>query len=100
MPLNYYTEFLTATIYNWSSVLKNDDYKQIILNSFDWLVNSKKCAINCFVIMPNHVHLLWKISDGFERKDVQGALFSFTGTSIQKALEGKRSETPGKLLCK
>jgi hypothetical protein len=27
--------------------------------------------------MPNHFHLLWKISDGFERKDVQGTLFSF-----------------------
>ena len=87
MLLNYYTEFLTATIYNWSSLLKNDEYKQIIINSFDWLVKSKKCTINCFVIMPNHIHLLWKISDGFERKDVQGALFSFTAHQFKKQLK-------------
>lgn len=87
MLLNYYTEFLTATIYNWSSLLKNDDYKQIIIDAFDWLVDNKKCTINCFVIMPNHIHLLWKISDGFERKDVQGALFSFTAHEFKKQLK-------------
>jgi REP element-mobilizing transposase RayT len=41
----------------------------------------------CFVIMPNHFHLLWKISDGFERKDVQGAMFSFTAHEFKKNLK-------------
>jgi len=86
MLLNYHTEFLTATICNWSTLLKNDDYKQIIINSFDWLVANKKCTINCFVLMPNHIHMLWKISDGFERRDVQGALFSFTAHQFKTHL--------------
>ncbi len=33
--------------------------------------------------MPNHIQMLWKISDGFERKDVQGALFSFTAHELK-----------------
>ena len=37
--------------------------------------------------MPNHFHLLWKISDGLERKDVQGALFSFTAHKFKKYLK-------------
>ena len=37
--------------------------------------------------MPNHFHLLWKISDGFERKDVQGALFSFTAHEFKRYLK-------------
>ena len=86
MLLNYHTEFLTATIYGWNHLLKEDGYKQIIINSFNWLSQHKKCTINCFVIMPNHIHLLWKISDGFERKEVQGAFFSFTAHEFKKRL--------------
>ena len=67
MHQNYYTEFLTGTIYSWEHLLKDDDYKQIVIDSFNWLVKNKKCTINAFVVMPNHFHLLWKISDGFER---------------------------------
>lgn len=52
-----------------------------------WLVENKRCKIYAFVIMPNHIHLLWKIADEFERKEVQGALFSFTGHIFKKSLE-------------
>ena len=53
------------------------------------LFRKKKCTINAFVIMPNHIHMLWKISDGFERKDVQGALFSFTAHEFKRHLKKK-----------
>ena len=64
MLQNYHTEFLTGTIFNWVHLLKEDIYKQIVVDSFQWLVEEKKCIINAFVIMPNHFHLIWKISDG------------------------------------
>ena len=87
MIQNYHTEFLTGTIYNWEHLLKGDEYKQIITDSFNWLAKNKKCVINAFVVMPNHFHLLWKISDGFERKDVEGALFSFTAHEFKRHLK-------------
>ncbi len=87
MPQNYHTEFLTVTIFNWEHLLPTDDFKNILLGSFHWLVKQKKCTINAFVLMPNHIHLLWKISDGFERKDVEGALFSFTAHEFKKCLK-------------
>jgi len=92
MLQNYHTEFLTGTIFNWNHLLKDDNYKQIIVDSFQWLVKEKKCTINAFVIMPNHFHLIWKISDGFERKDVQGALFSFTAHEFKKKLKKNNIE--------
>ncbi len=92
MLLNYHTEFLTGTIFGWNHLLKEDDFKQIVVSSFEWLVNKKKCLINAFVIMPNHFHLIWKISDGFERKNVQGALFSFTAYEFKKKLENNEPE--------
>ncbi|MGN6605019.1 MAG: transposase [Ginsengibacter sp.] len=87
MLLSYHTEFLTATILKWNHLLKQDCYKEIIIDSFDWLATNKKCTINAFVIMPNHIHLLWKISDGLERKDVQGAFFSFTAHQFKKQMK-------------
>ena len=46
-----------------------------------------KCFCPIAIGMPNHFHLLWKISDGFERKDVQGALFSFTAHEFKRYLK-------------
>ena len=85
--LSYYTEFLTGTILNWNHLLKHDTYKQIIIDSFCWLSKQNKCTIHAFVIMPNHFHLIWKISDGFERSEVQGAFFSFTAHAFKKYIK-------------
>lgn len=86
MPFSYHSEFLTATILKWQHLLEDDNCKQIIINSFKWLVEEKKCTINAFVIMPNHIHLIWKIADGFKREKVQGAFFSFTAHELKKYL--------------
>jgi REP element-mobilizing transposase RayT len=86
MTLSYHTEFLTATILDWKHLLKDDNCKQIIIDSLRWLVEQKRCHVNAFVIMPNHIHLLWKISDGVERFNAQGALLSFTAHAFKKYL--------------
>ncbi len=68
MQQNYHTEFLTGNIFNWEHLLAIDDFKNILLSSFQSLVRQKRCIVNAFVLMPNHIHLFWKISNGFERK--------------------------------
>lgn len=86
MLKSYHPEFFTATILNWQHLL-SDEFKQILLNAMRWLVNEKRCIIYDFVIMPNHIHLLWKIADGFDRANVQGALLSFTAHEFKKKLD-------------
>lgn len=80
-------EFLTATILKWQHLLKDDKCKQIIIDSLQWLTKQNRCKIYAFVIMPNHIHLLWKIADGFERTEVQGAFFSYTAHQFKKYLQ-------------
>ena len=41
--------------------------------------------------MPNHFHLIWKISDGFEREKVQGAFFSFAAHKFKEKLNRNNS---------
>lgn len=83
---SYHPEFLTATILNWQHLL-SDGFKQIVVNAMRWLVDEKRYRIYGFVIMPNHIHLLWKIADGFDRANVQGALLSFTAHEFKKRVD-------------
>ena len=87
MPTSYYPEFITATILKWQHLLADDECKQIVIDSLQWLTKQNRCKVYAFVIMPNHIHLLWKIADGFERTEVQGAFFSYTAHQFKKYLQ-------------
>ena len=87
MPLyNYHVEFFTATILRWQHLLAADTYKQIIIDSLQWLSREGRCIIYGFVIMPNHIHLLWRISNNHGRPEVQGAFLSYTAHRFKKML--------------
>lgn len=45
--------FWTATINNWNPLLKQDEYKKIIVESLVDLSNRELISIYGFVIMPN-----------------------------------------------
>jgi len=51
--------FYTASITDWIPLLQPDKFKQIVLNSLIHLVDKKKFKIYGFVIMPNHIHIIW-----------------------------------------
>ena len=87
MALSYYPEFLTSTILNWQSLFKDNHCKKILTDSLQWLVGQHQCKVYAFVIMPNHIHVMWKIADHYPRKEVQGALFSFTAHEFKKYLQ-------------
>lgn len=53
--------FYTATILNWKRLLKKDHYKDIIISSLTYLSAQHKIAVYGFVIMPNHIHLVWEM---------------------------------------
>ena len=54
------TYFYTATITNWTHLLKNEAFKNEIVNSLNFLVTKRKIKVYGFVIMPNHIHLIWR----------------------------------------
>jgi hypothetical protein len=46
MPLyNYHEEFFTATILRWQHLLTADTYKQIIIDSLQWLSRDDRCYL-------------------------------------------------------
>lgn len=55
--------FWTATINQWQRLLKNEEYKDIIIDSLQWLTDENKIDVFAFVIMPNHIHLIWRVNE-------------------------------------
>ena len=64
---DYHPQFFTATNLEWKHLLREDKYKEIIIDSFRFLVKNNRVKIYSFVIMPNHLHLIWQMQPGHER---------------------------------
>lgn len=71
--------FYTATINNWTPLLQPDKFKQIVLHSLIHLVKHKKIEIYAFVIMPNHIHLIWSGSRMNGKEKPFAGFMKFTG---------------------
>jgi len=55
--------FWTATINKWMRLLADDPLKKVIIDSLNYLSQLKKIDVFAFVIMPNHVHFIWRINE-------------------------------------
>ena len=75
-------------------MLKKDEFKKVIISSLQFLVNKRKIKVYGFVIMPNHIHLIWEMLE-FNGKELPNASFmKFTGNEFFKIL---REKNPNKL---
>jgi REP element-mobilizing transposase RayT len=55
-----YPQFFTATILEWQPLLLENRYKDIIIDSLRFMVQHQRVVLYSFVIMPNHIHLIWQ----------------------------------------
>lgn len=78
--------FWTATIHNWEKLLNTDEAKDIIIDSLAYLSNNNIIDVFAFVIMPNHIHLIWRINSLNGKETAQGSLLNFTAHSFKKKL--------------
>lgn len=75
--------FSTYTNLNWIPILEKNEYKDIVIDSLKFLVNNNRVVLYAFVIMPNHIHLLWKINEGLELRNVQRDFLKYTAQKIK-----------------
>ncbi len=79
---DHYPQFVTITNNNWLPILKNDYHKDIIIEALRKRVYNQQISIYAFVIMSNHMHLIWQLHDGINKADFQRDLLKFTSRSI------------------
>jgi len=78
---------LTATIHNWQRLLLKDEYKNVIIHSLSFLSDSGKIDVFGFVIMPNHIHLIWRIKEINGKEITQGSFLKYTAHEFKKMLK-------------
>lgn len=76
-------EFFTATCLNWQPLLREDSRKNIIMDSLKFLVEDIRIWLYGFVIMPNHIHLLWCKQDKWVDKNIQQQFLKYTAQQIK-----------------
>jgi REP element-mobilizing transposase RayT len=81
-----YPQFYTATILEWKHLLADDKHKDIIVESLQFLVNDKRIILNAFVIMSNHIHLIWQPMFGFTPSDIQASFMKYTAQQLKRSL--------------
>lgn len=81
-----YPHFFTATNLEWKKLLTEDRYKDIVIESMRFLVKDKRVAIYGFVIMDNHIHIIWQLQAGRKKEDVQRDFLKYTAQQIKKEM--------------
>ena len=79
--------FFTATIQEWKHLLKEDKYKNIIVDALKFLVTEGNVTINGFVIMPNHLHIIWQAKANNDLQKIQNSFIKHTSKEFKKLLQ-------------
>jgi putative transposase len=79
--------FSTATIHKWLPLLEDDINKQKILESLKFLSDKGLITVYAFVIMPNHIHLIWQQNELNGKETAKGSLLKHTAHLFLKQLK-------------
>jgi putative transposase len=64
-------------------LLKPDKYKQVIIDSLRYLTSNKQVSLYAFVIMSNHIHLIWQAMPGKTPTQIQHSFMKYTAQQIK-----------------
>ena len=78
--------FWTATINQWQKLLWQDQYKDVVIDSLDYLSSAGKIDVFGFVIMPTHLHLIWRMNELNGKETSQGSFLKYTAHEFRKML--------------
>ena len=92
----HWPQFYTATIHGWKHLLSKDEHKDIITNSLQYLVQQKKIVLYGFVVMSNHIHLIWQPMAGQPPSTIQASFMKHTSKQLKASLVKNDVETLSK----
>ena len=78
--------FYSATINSWINLLNQDMYKEVIVDSLQHLTDQGKIQVFAFVIMPTHIHLIWRIVKPNGKENTHGSFLKYTAHQFKNLL--------------
>ena len=79
--------YFTFQIVKWVDVFTRNEYKQIIVNSFDYCRRRKGLELYAYVIMTNHIHLIARAKEPFQLSDIICDFKKFTANQLLPLLQ-------------
>jgi len=81
--------FLTFTVIDWVDVFTRKEYKLVLTESMNYCISEKGLIVYAWVIMSNHVHVLWQAREGFRLSDIVRDFKKFTAKKIIELIENE-----------
>ena len=79
--------FFTCTVNSWYNLLQTEKNKKLIISYLKELSDKGFLTIYGFVIMPNHVHIIWKQNKMNGKESPQGSFLKYTAHEFLKSLK-------------
>ena len=87
MYARQHPDYITITCLEWKYILKEDRFKDIVIDSLSFLVREERVSVYAFVMMSNHFHLVWQMQGDNKRESVQRDFLRFTAQQVIKILQ-------------
>ena len=79
--------YLTFQIVKWVDVFTRNEYKQIIISSFNYCRKHKGLELYAYVIMTNHIHLIARAKEPYQLSDIIRDFKKFTANQLLPLLQ-------------
>ena len=84
--------FVTYTVVNWIDVFIREEYRQVLLDSWEYCKQHKGLEIYAYCIMTSHVHMIIGSNDK-PLADIMRDIKGFTATQMRKSIENHPQES-------
>ena len=78
--------FITATIIDWIDVFSRKNYRDVVIECFDYCIKNKGMILYGYVIMSNHIHFIAQSKEG-KLSDLIRDFKKFTAKSILEKIQ-------------
>lgn len=79
--------FLTFTVIDWVDVFTRKEYRLIVTESMNYCIKEKELIVLSWVIMSNHIHVIWMAKEGYRLSDIIRDFKKFTAKRILEAIQ-------------
>ncbi len=80
--------FITATVVDWIDVFSRKNYRDCVIECFDYCIKNKGMILYGYVIMSNHIHMVIQSNDG-KLSDLLRDFKKFTAKKILDKIQNE-----------
>jgi REP element-mobilizing transposase RayT len=91
LDLNH-VQFFSAVRNYWIRLLDSDEAKDTTIKALKYQVEIGHVKIAAFVIMPNHLHIIWRVQNEYNLEDVLRDFLKFTAKELLQLIKSKKGD--------